>query len=430
MNLLNRTKNSSRQLWSRLCTSHEFNKMTTEIPKTNHVPIRPPNTGNRITVLSIDGGGIRGIIPGVILEYLESQLQELDGEKARLADYFDVISGTSTGGLVTVMLTAPDKNNRPLYAAKDIVPFYLENTPKIFPQIGGPFGGIIKLFKALIGPKYNGKYLKSLVTGLLGTTKLNETLTNVVIPTFDIKTMQPVIFSSFQVPREASTNVQLSDICIGTSAAPTYLPGHYFENGDREFNLIDGGIAANNPTLVAIGEVTRQAMKEDPNFSPIKPLDYARYLVISLGTGSEKQKQQYNAKIAAKWGVLGWLVNNGSAPLIDAFTQSSADLVGFHNNVVFEALNSLGCYLRIQDDTLTGDLSSVDIATKKNLDDLVRVGEGLLDNPVSRVNSDTGDFEPVPNGGSNRETLIRFAIELSEERKLRESNYTHGRVLK
>jgi len=61
-------------------------------------------------------------------------LQKLDGDDARLADYFDVISGTSTGGLVTAMLTAPDEDNRPLYAAKDIKDFYLQHTPKIFPQ--------------------------------------------------------------------------------------------------------------------------------------------------------------------------------------------------------------------------------------------------------------------------------------------------------
>ena len=61
-------------------------------------------------------------------------MQKLDGEEARLADYFDVIAGTSTGGLVTAMLTAPDDNNRPLFAAKDITDFYLEECPKIFPQ--------------------------------------------------------------------------------------------------------------------------------------------------------------------------------------------------------------------------------------------------------------------------------------------------------
>ncbi|KAF3772384.1 Patatin-like protein 2 [Nymphaea thermarum] len=171
-------------------------------------PIQPPAYGKLITILSIDGGGVRGIIPGTILSFLEPQLQELDGENARLADYFDVITGTSTGGLVTAMLTAPGPDNRPLYAAKDIVPFYLDNCPKIFPGSSGPWSVVHKLAAALAGPKYDGKYLHKVVKDKLGDTKLHQTLTNVVIPTFDIKYLQPVIFSSYKV-RNPSVSAQL-----------------------------------------------------------------------------------------------------------------------------------------------------------------------------------------------------------------------------
>jgi patatin-like phospholipase/acyl hydrolase len=68
--------------------------------------------------------------------YSLQYLQAIDGEDARIADYFDVIAGTSTGGLITAMLATPNPkdNNRPLMAAKDIVPFYLKNLPFIFPQ--------------------------------------------------------------------------------------------------------------------------------------------------------------------------------------------------------------------------------------------------------------------------------------------------------
>ncbi|KAK2637911.1 hypothetical protein Ddye_025706 [Dipteronia dyeriana] len=89
--------------------------------------------GQFITILSIDGGGVRGIIPGTVLAFLESELQNLDCDYVRIADYFDYIAGTSTGGLITAMLTTPDYQNRPLLAAKDIKNFYFEESLKIFP---------------------------------------------------------------------------------------------------------------------------------------------------------------------------------------------------------------------------------------------------------------------------------------------------------
>ncbi|KAL0438679.1 UNVERIFIED_CONTAM: Patatin-like protein 2 [Sesamum latifolium] len=173
--------------------------MTSSMSSESRPKMRTPTCGNLITILSIDGGGIRGIIPATILEFLESQLQKLDGEDARLADYFDVIAGTSTGGLVTAMLAAPDKNNRPLFAAKDIKPFYLENAPKIFPQKCGVVGFLTGLVKSTIRPKYDGECLHQIIKENLGETRLHQTLTNIVVPTFDIKNLQPTIFSTYEV---------------------------------------------------------------------------------------------------------------------------------------------------------------------------------------------------------------------------------------
>ncbi|KAI3767378.1 hypothetical protein L2E82_17475 [Cichorium intybus] len=388
-------------------------------------PLQRPTYGNLITILSIDGGGVRGIIPSVILDFLETELQKLDGENARLADYFDVISGTSTGGLVTAMLTAPNEENRPIFAAKDITDFYLEHCPRIFPHDSNPFGHAEKVIKALSGPKYDGVYLHELVQDLLGDTRLHETLTNVVIPTFDIKRLQPTIFSSYQLKKNPSLDAFLSDICIGTSAAPTYLPSHAFGTEDSEgnllgeFNLIDGGVAANNPTLVAISEVTQEITGGSIDFFSIKPTEYGRFLVLSLGTGSPKFEEKYDANTSSNWGLLGWLSSSGSTPLIDVFTQSSSDMVDYHISTVFQALHSGENYLRIQDDTLSGDVALMDLTTRKNLEDLVQVGEELLKKPVSKVNLGTGLYEPF-HCTTNEQALIRFAKMLSKEKIKRE----------
>ncbi|KAK8572521.1 hypothetical protein V6N13_048115 [Hibiscus sabdariffa] len=395
-------------------------------------PLQPPTYGNFITVLSIDGGGVRGLIPGTILAFLESELQKLDGEEARLADYFDVITGTSTGGLVTAMLTAPSPSdgNRPLFAAKDINNFYLQHCPKIFPQDGSPFAAVSNVFKSLSGPKYDGEYLHNIVREKLGETRLDQTLTNVVIPTFDIRQLQPRIFSSYEVRNEHYQNALLSDICIGTSAAPTYLPAHQFETKDssgqvKEFHLIDGGVASNNPTLVAMSEVAKAITRKSSDFDFIEPNDYARFQVLSLGTGSQKLEEKYEAQTAAKWGLLGWLTYEHSTPLIDVFMQASSDMVDFHLATVFKALRCEDRYLRIQDDTLSGAVASVDISTEENLNNLVKAGEQLLQKPVSRVNLETGEFEPVDQG-TNQEALIRLAKVLSGEKQLREIRSPHG----
>jgi hypothetical protein len=322
------------------------------------------------------------------------------------------------------MLTVPDETGRPHFAAKDIVPFYLEHCPKIFPQPTGVLALLPKLPKLLSGPKYSGKYLRNLLSKLLGETRLHQTLTNIVIPTFDIKKLQPTIFSSYQLLVDPSLDVKVSDICIGTSAAPTFFPPHYFSNEDSqgnktEFNLVDGAVTANNPTLVAMTAVSKQIVKNNPDMGKLKPLGFDRFLVISIGTGSTKREEKYSAKKAAKWGIISWLYDDGSTPILDITMESSRDMIHYHSSVVFKALQSEDKYLRIDDDTLEGDVSTMDLATKSNLENLQKIGEKMLTNRVMQMNIDTGVYEPVAENITNDEQLKRYAKILSDERKLR-----------
>ncbi|TVU37894.1 hypothetical protein EJB05_11237, partial [Eragrostis curvula] len=301
------------------------------------------------TVLTIDGGGIIGLIPGTILSFLESKLQELDGPEMRLVDY---IAGTSTGGLITAMLTAPDKDNkkRPQFAAKDINKFYLENGPQIFPQ------------------------------------GLRDTLTNVVIPTFDVKYLQPTIFSTFDAQTQPLKNALLSD------------------------------------TMVTINQISRNTIVSKEEFVPAGgPMDYDKFLVISIGTGTTKDAEMYTAKEVDGWGLKSWLYysKDGYTPIIDMFSYSSAAAVDLNVSILFQALGSERNYLRIQDDSLKGTTATVDVATKENMEELIRIGKRMLGAFVSRVDMETGKPVPMPDKGTNAEALTRFAKLLSEERKAR-----------
>ncbi|KAF8650775.1 hypothetical protein HU200_063679 [Digitaria exilis] len=440
-------------------------------------PLPPAQQERVLTVLSIDGGGIRGLVPATILACLEAQLQEKDGPDARIADYFDVIAGTSTGGLIASMLSAPGKDNRPLFAAKDISQFYLDNGPKIFPQrrVGCCVPSMVQFVVDSLrpGPKYDGKFLHEKIETLLKDTKVGDTLSNVILPTFDVKRMQPILFNTFEAEREAHKNARLVDVCIATSAAPTYLPAHGFKTkgsgGEpHQFELVDGGVAANNPTMAAMSLLTREMLRvrqellgdddrnihlvhggavrrrlmtsDNPTVAAMAAMIaaeeeenphlrmnkkdahgsvYKNILVLSIGTGVSKKAHMYTAAECNKWNLLNWLNKNGFNPLIDFFCDASADMVDIHAEVLFELLGVEDHYLRIQTDTLMGDAASVDCATDKNMKDLIQIGKDLLKEKVSRVNIFTGEYEPKEGGGTNESALKELAEKLTMERKLR-----------
>ncbi|KAF8394708.1 hypothetical protein HHK36_020925 [Tetracentron sinense] len=395
-----------------------------------------------ITILSIDGGGVRGIIPGTILAFLESELQKLDGETARIADYFDLIAGTSTGGIITAMLTAPDGNGRPLFSAKEINQFYSEECPKIFCKEDSPSKQATKgfkfpwldevkweseawwkkiigtaivsvkmflswLFTVVFKPKYDGKYLRDKIKQMFGEIRLNETLTNVLIPSFDIKLLHTVIFSSYQAKRDASMAVCLSDVVISSSAAPYFFPPYYFQCGTREYNLIDGGVAANNPTLLAIREATKMYGKQDTTHNRLQ--DDSRYLVLSLGTGSSKQDGYEVKKDQCHWGLYDWFVSDKEKqPLLDVFFTAMDDMVEIYMSMIFQDGDRRSNYLRIQDDSLKAKEASIDESSAKNLKMLKKIGNDLLNKSVSIMNFETGLQEPMPDHRTNKDALIQI----------------------
>ncbi|KAI9109300.1 hypothetical protein K1719_019644 [Acacia pycnantha] len=421
-----------------------------------------------VTILSIDGGGVRGIIPAIILEFLEKELQELADqeradqeladlelardEKVRIANYFDVIAGTSTGGLITAMLAAPDKanNNRPKFTAEEIVKFYKTKSKDIFPPKGWQQSKLKYLYK----PKYDGKELRKIIRKKLDGTKLSETVTNVVIPTFDMKQIRPHIFSSFRVRRMngIDADVELSDICIGTTAAPTYLPPHSFEKDNRQFDLIDGGVIANNPAVIAICEVVQNRPPPQdtlsapgrswPNISEqtralkeavpeVKPNEYDKIYLVSLGTGFRKRVEEARAQKlwqrardfflgtkAENWGILKW----AAGPLIEFTLDGCQDMVDYHLSSVFRGRAKRN-YLRIQTNELSGDMIDMDCATDENIGQLENLAKTeILGKKVKRMNLETFKLENDEKE-TYKEALERVAEFLHKSRKEKQKKF-------
>ncbi|XP_054780658.1 patatin-1-Kuras 2-like [Prosopis cineraria] len=353
----------------------------------------------KVRVLAIDGGGIKGIVPGVILKQLEIALQIRD-PSARIAEYFDVVAGTSTGGIITAILTAPDPQNkdRPLYPADEILKFYRQHGPFIFQEDSGC------RWPGVLCPKFNGTYLRRIAAEKLDETLLNQTTTNVVISSFDIKLLQPTIFSSFKIKDVPHLNVKLSDACIGTSAAPNEFPPYYFEYNNTEFNLVDGLFIASMPARLGISEVSRQEEYKNKEI-----------ILLSIGTGVGNTTVSYDANRI-------WTAGDWKEAILPMFIAASSTMNEYYINSTFK-LQPQENYLRIQEYNLDPSIESDD-ASEANMDKLEDVGNKLLDQPVKRMNVDT--FVPEEIGeGTNAEALDRLAQILYEEKIRR-----HGKSAK
>jgi len=304
-------------------------------------------------ILSIDGGGMRGIIPGTILAELEKRIiLKTNNEKARISDYFDLVAGTSTGGILVCLLLCPGEDNRPKFTATQAVNLYLNNGNKIFST---SIWHKIMTMGGVLNEKYPEAGLEELLKEYLGDVKLSQLLKPCLITSYDILNRKSVFFNKTDA-KDDYTDYYLRDIARATSAAPTY-----FEVADAHslsgtaYPLIDGGVFANNPAMCALAECTK--IKPDVKLSEI--------LFLSLGTGVDKKKEHsYTYEKAKNWGIAGWI-----APLIEIMMSANSETVDYQLMKIFANTGNAKGYVRLEPDLITAD-PSMDNATQKNMDAL------------------------------------------------------------
>ena len=229
------------------------------------------------TVLSIDGGGVRGVVPARLLQ----EIEERTGKP--IAELFDMVGGTSTGAILAAGLTVPDDVNpaKPRHSALELKNFYHTLSPKIFPELR--FKSIRKLSSSAL---YDPKPLEDALHEKLGDAKMKDALTHLLIPATDIKNFRPVWITYIKGQKDTSpegwSSMLMKDAVRASTTAPTYFPAKYYEtqphddmpNVTHRHALIDGGFFAGN----CMRRMLTQARK-------LAPPD-AEIVVVHLGTGN------------------------------------------------------------------------------------------------------------------------------------------------
>ena len=277
-------------------------------------------------VLAIDGGGIRGLIPALVLAEIERRTGR------RIADMVDLIAGTSTGGILACALAKPD----PL-AASEVATVYEQEGPEIFSR------SLLKRITSVEGfldERYSNKGLVDTLERHLGDTPMKAATVPLLLTAYDTEARR-IRFLRSEGEGSGATMVQAAQ---ATSAAPTYFEP--VRIGDE--SLVDGGVFAINPAMCAYAEVAGR-------------LD----LLLSLGTGSNTRPLHY--KDIKDWGQLEW-----ARPLIDVVFDGGQGAVDFQLGALLD-----GSYVRLQTE-LREASDDLDDASKENLAALRREAEGLI----------------------------------------------------
>lgn len=320
-------------------------------------------------VLAIDGGGIRGIIPAIILAEIEQRTQK------RIFELFSLIAGTSTGGILACGLTKPkpDNSKEPHFKAEQLIDMYRQDGGEIFFE---PFFERLSKVDDIIRPKYSSDGRNKVLTKYLEDTSLKEALTEVFITSYDIELRAPIFFVN-NPGKEETTSRTFRKICSGftmqqasmsTSAAPSYfepfqLPTNQTESG--YYALVDGGVFANNPTSFAVMETIIDKKRSG------QKIDLDDILVVSLGTGSLTRRYPYEK--AKNWGLLGWV-----QPLVNITLDGSSESVAVQlEQLLPKAQAKPPQYYRFQA-FLSEANDDIDVTEEKNIENLAELAKRII----------------------------------------------------
>lgn len=334
----------------------------------------------KIRILSLDGGGIRGIISGVILQYIEQQLQKKDNSNLKIGDYFDFVAGTSTGGILACAYLLPNlSTGHAKYGTEEALNIYLKDGNKIFSS--NFFEKLIR-GKGLFDEKYSEENLENELTSFFKDSTLDTLIKPCLITSYEITSRKAYFFTSLDAKLEPYSNFYLRDVTRATSAAPTYFEPALIQSlTGQEFSLIDGGLFANNPALCAYAEARKIAFsnvlnnEEKPNFPKAKDM-----MIVSVGTGTEKKPYYFNEFKNA--GKISWV-----QPIIDILMSGNSETVNYQLRQIYNTLskNDKEDYYRLEP-SLREALPSMDNVELSNLNKLEQAGKWYIDENKDMLN--------------------------------------------
>ena len=304
-----------------------------------------------IKVLAIDGGGIRGLVPAMVLEEIERRTRR------PTAASFDLIAGASTGALLALGLTRPGPEGAPAFTASALRRLYEERGAEIFDRSSwrwlGTLGG-------LTDERYPAGPLERVLREYFGEARLREALAPVLVPAYAIELRSAFFFRSHRARRDPSHDFPMWEVARAATAAPTYFePAELADAATATYYaLIDGGVFANNPALAAYVEARTLFPKRE------------RILVVSLGTGRRTRPLRY--RDVRNWGLARW-----APAILDVIFDGVSDTVDYELTHLLPTREPHRRYYRFQID-LRNASDALDDATPQNLRALAAEARALI----------------------------------------------------